>query len=238
MLDLDKKILITLTKGIGDIITVNFSFFMGFIIIMGFYPFEYFSVYKELIIFISILSVLLMNIFEIYSFSEDEDVRYKDIKISVFWVSLIIIIFIVFFNLIPVFNYNWFFLITSFILMILFLLSWHYIIFKFEKKIMKPKKTVIVGEINQVKEFIKKINSRKNKFNLIAVIVDEYDISLEEKLDGDNIITYYGLRWVETTLDKLEPELVFLALDNLADKVKNRLYNIDLEADPEIYLAS
>ena len=68
------------------------------------------------------------------------------------------------------------------------------------------------------------------------VIANKHDESLEQKL-SDEVNTYFGFKWLEPTIDRLEnTDILLIAYNNLEDKVKARLFNLKTSSKTKIYI--
>jgi predicted house-cleaning noncanonical NTP pyrophosphatase (MazG superfamily) len=94
----------------------------------------------------------------------------------------------------------------------------------------------VVGGTQEVKELIAKIQSKPDDYNLKTVIANEYEESLEQQL-SDEVNTYFGFKWLEPTIDRLEnTDILLIAYNNLEDKVKARLFNLKTSSKTKIYI--
>jgi len=71
---------------------------------------------------------------------------------------------------------------------------------------------------------------------LKTVIANKYEDSLEQQL-SDDVDTYFGFKWLEPTLDRLEnADILLIAYNNLDDKVRARLFNLKTSSKTKIYI--
>ena len=109
-------------------------------------------------------------------------------------------------------------------------------IFNIEQKINTVLNVAVIGGVGEVKELISKINSKPAEYNLTTVIVNKNDNDLAEDLN-DNINTYFGFKWLEPTVARLEDiDILLLAYNNLNDKLKARLFNLQAPSKTRIYI--
>jgi FlaA1/EpsC-like NDP-sugar epimerase len=194
---------------------------------------EYFKSFNELIILSSVLIAAIMSIFKLY---EVEIPERKDL-FSRTAIALLIFFLVSYFNLvISSYNYSWQLLLLFYLLTTFFALLSRLIIFRLEKKSAATKNIAVVGGNQEVKELIAKIQSKPNDYNLKTVIVNKHDESLEQKL-ADEVNTYFGFKWLEPTIDRLENiDILLIAYNNLDDKVKARLFTLKTSSKTKIYI--
>jgi FlaA1/EpsC-like NDP-sugar epimerase len=105
-----------------------------------------------------------------------------------------------------------------------------------EKKSAAAKTIAVVGETQEVKELITKIQGKPDDYNLKTVIANKYEESLEQQL-SDEVDTNFGFKWLEPTIDRLEnTDILMIAYNNLEDKVKARLFNLKTSSKTKIYI--
>jgi len=233
----NQKMLYLILKFIADIFSVNLSLFLSSLILYNFTIEEYFNIFNELIIIISMLTVVLMSIFKLYHSKDAKNVEIIDLFSRIVTVLFIIFFLISFFNLIvPSYDYDWPLLILFYILTAVIVISFRLIIFRLEKKSAAAKNIAVVGGTQEVKELIAKIQSKPDDYSLKTVIANKHDESLEQKL-SDEINTYFGFKWLEPTIDRLEnTDILLIAYNNLDDKVKARLFNLKTSSKTKIYI--
>jgi len=195
---------------------------------------EYFNSYSELIIIYSVLVVVLIKIFNLY---QSNNIERTDLLSRIASVLFILFFLGSSFNLIvPSYNYSWPLLLLFYLLTTIFIISSRLIIFKLEKNSAAAKTMAIVGGTQEVKELIAKIKAKPDEYNLKTVIANKHDESLEQKL-SDEVNTYFGFKWLEPTIDRLEnTDILLIAYNNLEDKVKARLFNLKTSSKTKIYI--
>jgi len=235
----NQKFFYLVLKFIADVFSVNLSLFIASLILYDFNLEEYFNVFSELIIIISMLTAVLMSIFKLYHSKDAKNVEIIDLFSRIVTVLFIIFFLISFFNLIvPSYNYSWPLLILLYILTAVIVISFRLIIFSFEMKSAAAQSIAVVGGTQEVKELIAKIQSKPDDYNLKTVIANEYEESLEQQL-SDEVNTYFGFKWLEPTptIDRLEnTDILLIAYNNLEDKVKARLFNLKTSSKTKIYI--
>ena len=194
---------------------------------------EYFKSFNELIILSSLLIAAIMSIFKLY---EIEIPERKDL-LSRTAIALLIFFLVSYFNLvISSYNYSWQLLLLFYLLTTFLTISSRLIIFRLEKKSAAAKNIAVVGGIQEVKELIAKIQSKPDNYNLKTVLANKHDESLEQKL-SDEVNTYFGFKWLEPTIDRLEnTDILLIVYNNLDDKVKARLFNLKTSSKTKIYI--
>jgi FlaA1/EpsC-like NDP-sugar epimerase len=152
-------------------------------------------------------------------------------------IALLIFFLVSYFNLIiSSYNYSWQLLLLFYLLTTFFAISSRLIIFRLEKKSAAAKTIAVVGGTQEVKELIAKIQSKPDNYNLKTVIANKHDESLEQKL-SDEVNTYFGFKWLEPTIDRLEnTDILLIAYNNLDDKVKARLFTLKTSSKTKIYI--
>lgn len=200
------------------------------------FNFDYYLSNLSGIIFVSF--VLIIVLASIFRLSELESkVEKHDLLIRIAVVLFIFILVISFFNfLIPSYNYSWSFLFVFYLFTITFIVSLRLFIFNIEQKSNTVLNIAVVGEVGEVKELISKINSKPAEYNLTTVIVNKSDNDLAEKLT-DEITVYFGFKWLEPTVARLEDiDILLLAYNELDDKLKARLFNLKTSSKTKIYI--
>jgi len=233
----NKKVLYIVLKFIADIFSVNLSLFFATLFLYKFSLEEYFNIFSELMIIISMLTTVLMSIFKLYQSQNTIDVERTDLLSRIATVLFILFFLLSSFNLIvPSYDYDWPLLILFYLLTAVIVISFRLIIFRVEKKFAVAKTIAVVGGIKEVKELITKIQAKPDNYNLKKVIVNKYDESLEQQL-SDDVDTYFGFKWLEPRVDRLEnTDILLIAYNNLEDKVKARLFNLKTSSKTKIYI--
>lgn len=109
-------------------------------------------------------------------------------------------------------------------------------ILRLEKRSAAAKTMAVVGETQEIKEIIAKIKAKQDDYNLKTVIANNYDENLEQQL-SDEINTYFGFKWLEPTIDRLEnTDILLIAYNNLDDRIKARLFNLKSSSGTRIYI--
>lgn len=233
----NKKMFFAVLKFIADIFSVNLSLFLASLILYDFNLEEYFNVFSELIIIISVLTVVLMSIFKLYQSKDATNVEKTDLLSRIVTVLFILFFLVSSFNfIVPSYDYDWPLLILFYIFTAFIIVSFRLIIFSFEMKSAAAQNIAVVGGTQEVKELIAKIQSKPDDYNLKTVIANKHEESLEQKL-SDEVNTYFGFKWLEPTIDRLEnTDILLIAYNNLDDKVKARLFNLKTSSKTKIYI--
>jgi FlaA1/EpsC-like NDP-sugar epimerase len=228
-----KKIFFVGLKLVSDLFSVNLPLVLAALFIYDFTLKEYFKSFNELIILSSVLIAAIMSIFKLY---EVEIPERKDL-FSRTAIALLIFFSISYFNLvISSYNYSWQILFLFYLLTTFFAISSRLIIFRLEKKSVAAKNIAVVGGTQEVEKLIAKIQSKPNDYNLKTVIANKHDESLEQKL-SDEVNTYFGFKWLEPTIDRLENiDILLIAYNNLDDEVKARLFTLKTSSKTKIYI--
>jgi len=228
-----KKIFYVGLKLISDLFSVNLPLVLAALFIYDFTLKEFFKSFNELIILSSVLIAAIMSIFKLY---EVEIPEIKDL-FSRTAIALLIFFLVSYFNLvISSYNYSWQLLFLFYLLTTFFAISSRLIIFRLEIKSAAAKTIAVVGGTQKVKELIAKIQSKPDDYNLKTVIANKYEDSLEQQL-SDDVDTYFGFKWLEPTLDRLEnADILLIAYNNLDDKVRARLFNLKTSSKTKIYI--
>jgi len=228
-----KKIFYLGLKLVSDLFSVNLPLFLAALFIYDFTLKEYFKSFNELIILSSVLIAAIMSIFKLY---EIEILERRDL-LSRTTIALFIFFLVSYFNLvISSYNYSWQLLFSFYLLTTFFAVSSRFIIFRLEKKSAAAKTIAVVGGTQEVKELITKIQAKPDDYNLKTVIASEYEESLEQQLSNE-IDTYFGFKWLEPTIDRLEnTDILLIAYNNLDDKVKARLFTLKTSSKTKIYI--
>jgi FlaA1/EpsC-like NDP-sugar epimerase len=228
-----KKIFYVGLKFISDLFSVNLPLFLAALFIYDFNLREYFKSFTEVIILSSVLIAAIMSIFKLY---EIEILERRDL-LSRTTIALFIFFLVSYFTLVTSsYNYSWSLLLLFYILTSVFIISSRLIIFRLEKKSAAAKTVAVVGETQEIKEIITKIKAKPDDYNLKTVIANNYDENLEQQL-SDEINTYFGFKWLEPTIDRLEnTDILLIAYNNLDDRIKARLFNLKSSPGTKIYI--
>lgn len=230
-----KKIFYVGLKLISDLFSVNLPLVLVALFIYDFTLKEYFKSFNELIILSSVLIAAIMSIFKLY----DVEIPERKDLFSRTAIALLIFFLVSYFNLvISSYNYSWQLLLLFYLLTTFLAISSRLIIFRLEKKSAVAKNIAVVGGIQEVKELIAKIQSKPDDYNLKTVIVNKHDENLEQQL-SNGVNTYFGFKWLEPTIDRLENiDILLIAYNNLDDKVKARLFTLKISSKTKIYILS
>jgi len=228
-----KKIFYVGLKLISDLFSVNLPLVLAALFIYDFTIKEYFKSFNELIILSSVLIAAIMSIFKLY----DVDIPEKKDLFSRTAIALLIFFSVIYFNLvISSYNYSWQLLFLFYLLTIFFAISSRLIISRLEKKSAAVKTIAVVGGTQEVKELITKIQAKLDDYNLRTVIANKHDENLEQQLSNE-VNTYFGFKWLEPTIDRLEnTDILLIAYNNLEDKFKARLFNLKTSSKTKIYI--
>lgn len=220
-------------KLISDLFSVNLPLVLAALFIYDFTLKEYFKSFNELIILSSVLIAAIMSIFKLY---EVEIQERKDL-FSRTAIALLIFFSVIYFNLvISSYYYSWQLLLLFYLLTTFLAISSRLIIFRLEKKSAAAKTIAVVGGTQEVKKLITKIQDKPDNYNLKTVIANEYEESLEQQL-SDEVNTYFGFKWLEPTIDRLENiDILLIAYNNLDDRIKARLFNLKSSPGTKIYI--
>jgi FlaA1/EpsC-like NDP-sugar epimerase len=233
----NQKALYLVLKFIADVFSVNLSLFLATLFLYDFTIGEYFNIFSELIIIISMLTTVLMSIFKLYQSQNTIDVERTDLLSRIATVLFILFFLLSSFNfMIPSYGYDWSLLILFYFLTVVIVISFRLAIFRLEKKFAAAKNIAVVGGTQEVKELITKIQAKSDSYNLKTVIVNEYEESLEQQLSKE-VDTYFGFKWLEPTIDRLEnTDILLIAYNNLDDRVKARFFNLKSSHGTKIYI--
>jgi len=231
----DKKIILKSLYFFADLFSINISFFLSALIFYEF-SFQYYLDNLNGIIFVAlVLIILLINIFQLYKL--ENKIGKKDLLSRIAVILAIFIMVISSFNyLVPSYNYSWTFLFVFYLFTIIFIIILRLFIFNIEQKINRVLNIAVVGEVGEVKKLISKIKSKPSEYNLTTVVVNKSDNNLAEKLT-DDITIYFGFKWLEPTVARLEDiDILLLAYNNLNDKMKARLFNLKSPFKTRVYI--
>jgi FlaA1/EpsC-like NDP-sugar epimerase len=231
----DKKIILKSLYFFADLFSINISFFLSTLIFYGFSFQHYLDNLSGIIFVASVLLILLISIFQLYKL--ENKIEKRDLLIRIAVILAIFILAISSFNyLVPSYNYSWPFLFVFYLFTIIFIVVLRLFIFNIEQKSNMVLNIAVVGEVGEVKELISKINSKPAEYNLTTVIVNKSDNDLAEKLT-DDITIYFGFKWLEPTVARLEDiDILLLAYNELDDKLKARLFNLKTSSKTKVYI--
>jgi len=231
----DKKMFLKIVKFFIDLISINLALFISGTIFFDWSLETYFNNYSELIFISSVLIISLVSAFKLYAL--DKKLEKRDLLNSLAAVLIIFSVLISFFNLIvPSYNYSWSFLFLFYLFSAVFIISARLVIFRREQKISVSKNIAVVGGSEEVKKLISRIQSKSDEYNLKTVIVNKHNKDLEQQIiDAADI--YFGFKWLEPTVDRLENiDVLIVAYNNLEDKIKARLFNLKSSPGTRIYI--
>ena len=228
-----KKFLIKVFRIIGDIVFVNLSFLLSFYLRFQHFPSQNLSEYFHLIPYISILTIIILHFYDLYSNQLKKNMI--DIFYSFIPASFIVVILSVFLSYffqtyaVP----RSVFLITIPV-MIPVMILWRYISIILEKKISKPQKIVIIGKGEEVITMIQNIKAgTKGSYKLVGTIIEkEIDIKKLRKFD---ISIKRGFKNLEEEIKKFSPDMVFIS-GKIDEKYKKDIFHESIAEDWEISL--
>src|SRR5690554_4098985 len=229
---LNKENLIKALKIIGDMLFVNLSFVIAFYIrYLGDIPEKNFSVYIELIPYITVSSLILLYLYNLYAnplHQNSSDIFYSFIPVSV--------IIAAFTTVLSYFVYAFAFprsvLLIVIPVLILVMVCWRYLYLAVEKKYLQLGKAVIIGEAGGVEKLLKNIEENTiGGYDIVSVLIR----------NGDKLIEYPGcdsfrdITDIRNIIDSLDVDIVFLA-NGLTEKEKKEVFHISLEQDWSVIL--
>jgi len=217
-----KKFLIKVLRIIGDIVFVNLSFLLSFYLRFQNFPRHYLSEYFRLIPFISILTIVILHFYDLYSNQLKKNML--DIFYSFIPASFIVVILSV--------SLSYFFqtyavprsvFIITVLVMIPLMILWRYISILLEKKISKPQTIVIIGEGKEVVTMLENIKTGTNGgYNLVGTIIRK---KLDtEKLKEFNFNIKTGFTNLISEIKKLSPDMVFVS-GKINEKYKKEIFH-------------
>jgi len=217
-----KKFLIKVLRIIGDIVFVNLSFLLSFYLRFQHFPGQNLSEYFRLIPFISILTIIILHLYDLYSNQLKKNML--DIFYSFIPASFIVVILSV--------SLSYFFqtyavprsvFIITVLVMIPLMILWRYISILLEKKISKPQTIVIIGEGKEVVTMLENIKTGTNGgYNLVGTIIRK---KLDtEKLKEFNFNIKTGFTNLISEIKKLSPDMVFVS-GKINEKYKKEIFH-------------
>ena len=217
-----KKFLIKVLRIIGDIVFVNLSFLLSFYLRFQNFPRHYLSEYFRLIPFISILTIVILHFYDLYSNQLKKNML--DIFYSFIPASFIVVILSV--------SLSYFFqtyavprsvFIITVLVMIPLMILWRYISILLEKKISKPQTIVIIGEGKEVVTMLENIKTGTNGgYNLVGTIIRKKLDTEQLKEFNFNIKT--GFTNLISEIKKLSPDMVFVS-GKINEKYKKEIFH-------------
>ena len=217
-----KKIIIKVFRITGDIVFVNLSFLLSFYLRFQNFPRHNLSEYFRLIPFISILTIVILHFYDLYSNQLKKNML--DIFYSFIPASFIVVILSV--------SLSYFFqtyavprsvFIITVLVMIPLMILWRYISILLEKKISKPQTIVIIGEGKEVVTMLENIKTGTNGgYNLVGTIIRK---KLDtEKLKEFNFNIKTGFTNLISEIKKLSPDMVFVS-GKINEKYKKEIFH-------------
>jgi len=217
-----KKFLIKVLRIIGDIVFVNLSFLLSFYLRFQNFPRHNLSEYFRLIPFISILTIVILHFYDLYSNQLKKNML--DIFYSFIPASFIVVILSV--------SLSYFFqtyavphsvFIITVLVMIPLMILWRYISILLEKKISKPQTIVIIGEGKEVVTMLENIKTGTNGgYNLVGTIIRKKLDTEQLKEFNFNIKT--GFTNLISEIKKLSPDMVFVS-GKINEKYKKEIFH-------------
>jgi exopolysaccharide biosynthesis polyprenyl glycosylphosphotransferase len=225
-----KDILIKLIKIAGDIVFINFAFVIAFYIrYLGNIPEKNFSVYLGLIPYISIFSLVLFYLYDLYANPLHQNL--SNIFYSFIPVSFMIAVFT---TVISYFLYAFAFprsvLLIVIPILIFVMLCWRYLFLYVEKAILKPGKAIIIGEIEGVNKLLDNIKENTiGSYNIVSVLVR-----------GKGAVNHPDYKFssfsdIRRIIEKKDLDVVFLA-NGLTEEEKKEIFYMSLDQDWNIIL--
>ncbi|MFW6389746.1 MAG: sugar transferase, partial [Halanaerobiales bacterium] len=216
---------------LGDIIFINISFITAFYLrYMGNIPPRNFNIYYNMIPYISLFTVIIINLYNLY---KDQLKRSAaDIFYSFIPISLITVIFT---TVLSYFSYAFAFprsvILISFPVMIIIMVLWRLGILFMEKRLTSPQKIVIIGNFDETSKILNNIEKSTNGgFKVKCIIVKEKELTKKQRTKKEDLEVdiYYGFANIRNILKDIKPDNVFVA-NGLLEKDKKNILYISLE---------
>ncbi len=228
----NKNAIIKLIKMIGDLFFIHTAFMVAFYIrYLGVIPQKNFGVYIDLLPYIGLFSLILLQLYNLYSNPSHQNM--SDIFYSFIPVSIIITVFT---TVLSYFLYAFAFprsvLIIVVPLIIIIMVCWRYCFLLLEKRVLCSGKIAVIGDARGVDKLLKNI-----KENTIS----GYDIKAVIIRNGTGLVNYpdtqffYKTGDIQKIINNLDIDLVFLA-NGLTEEEKKELFYMSLEKDWSISL--
>jgi exopolysaccharide biosynthesis polyprenyl glycosylphosphotransferase len=217
---------------IGDIVFINLSFILAFYLrYLGKIPSRNFGVYLDLVVHISLFSVIIIKLYNLYSSQLKKDLT--DIFYSFIPVSFLVVISTV---ALSYFVYAFAFPRSVFLLvipiMIPLMMLWRYGALLIEKHITRPLELVIIGNEKDALKVIKNIKKgTSGPYILKGVICNEtINSPLLQEEEG---VVFSDLSNYSQILENLNPDLVFITT-GVPENIKKELLYLSLDKDWEV----
>ncbi|MFW6022667.1 MAG: sugar transferase [Halanaerobiaceae bacterium] len=229
---MNKKSLMKLVYILGDIFFVNIAFATSFLIRFGELPENNFAAYTELIPYISLFTVIIFYLYNLYSnlFNrEKSEMMYSIIPISIFIASFTAIL--------SYYAYQFAFprsvILMSIPVMFSFLIIWRYGMLFLEKRLVKSRRVIIIGGEIENTRLLDNINKRTNSnYEIVSIIIKEGDIYIKTDNENDeqnnNKKIYNSIEVLENDLRVMKPDLLFIT-PGLTEEEKKYLTYLSLE---------
>lgn len=229
-----KEVIINTIRIIGDVIFVNLAFLLAFIIRFdAAIPSQNYNAYLNIIPYISIFSVILFQMYNLYSNQLKR--RMDEIFYTFIPATFIIVLFT---GTVAYLTHSLAFprsvYLISFPTIFITMIGWRYLTIFIERLISKKEDIIIIGRGENTAKLIKNIaHSMHNTYNIKDVIIEDADYLSDLDFVEFNIISDFNN--LEKKLITLDADLLFVA-SNLSEEEKKEAFYAALEKDWEISL--
>jgi len=229
-----KELIINTIRIIGDVIFVNLAFLLAFKLrFTGGIPTHNYNDYLNIIPYISIFSVLLFQMYNLYS---NQLKRKLDEVFYTFIPATFIIV--LFTGAVTYLTHSLAFprsvYLISFPALFVIMVSWRYLTIALERLISKKEEIIVVGRGENTAKLIKNIvHSMHKSYNIKDVIIDDPDYLKDlDFVDFDLSTDFTNL---EEKLMEMEADIIFVA-SNLNEAEKKDTFYAALEKGWEVSL--
>ena len=229
-----KELIINTIRIIGDVIFVNLSFLLAFKLrFTGGIPTQNYNDYLNIIPYISIFSVLLFQMYNLYSNQLKR--RLDEVFYTFIPATFIIVLFT---GAVTYLTHSLAFprsvYLISFPALFVIMVSWRYLTIALERLISKKEEIIVVGRGENTAKLIKNIvHSMHKSYNIKDVIIDDPDYLKD--LDYVDFDLFTDFNNLEEKLMEMEADIIFVA-SNLNEAEKKDAFYAALEKDWEVSL--
>lgn len=212
----------------GDVFFINLSFIISFLIrYLGSIPSKNFEAYIDVAPYISILSIILIQLYGLYDNQLKKNIT--DIFYSFIPISFITVVFT---TVLSYFIYAFAFprtvLIITLPIMITFMMLWRYSMLLIEKAVSKPDDLVIIGNVKEIEKVINNLlKSTNGGYNIKGIIIKDDQNILESNLLND-VKVCTSFKNLQSSLLEMDPDVVLIA-HGISEKYKKQILYISLD---------
>lgn len=208
---------------LGDIVLLNLAYLLVYFIQQK----RIFIFNINLLLFLILITILSIILFHFYGLYHTTNKMWAEVCasliVSIGWLVVFTITILYFIKL-----YNFprsVFIIPT--IQLITLLVWRWLMLKWERRIIPPKKVIIISNVNEGKKLIEKSNYYH--LNILGLITEKLDLN-------DNYLPIIGVfEQLEDVFKKYSPEIVYVS-ENISEKLKIKIFRLCMRSQCQVLI--